>query len=159
MNFNVAVVGGAGHIGLPMSCFIQNKGIQTLIIDKNEEALKLIKQSTPPFIEKDFQSNLTNANKAGLKVSTDISEIKNYNIVIVTLGTSSKKEDKDLFEGVISEVLSEIKDESILLLRSTVEKGMVEKLEKELRVIGEEMIIVRNQISQEEAKYSPRLFN
>ena len=24
--------------------------------------------------------------------------------------------------------------------------------------IGEEMIIVRNQISQEEAKYSPRLF-
>jgi|TARA_Y100000768_G_scaffold228382_1_gene172415 UDP-N-acetyl-D-mannosaminuronic acid dehydrogenase len=131
MNFNVAVVGGAGHIGLPMSCFIQNKGIQTLIIDKNEEALKLIKQSTPPFTEKDFQSNLTNANKAGLKVSTDISEIKNYNIVIVTLGTSSKKEDKDLFEGVISEVLSEIKDESILLLRSTVEKGMVEKLEKE----------------------------
>ena len=40
-----------------------------------------------------------------------------------------------------------------------------EVLERELRamlpgsrVIGEEMIIVRNQISQEEAKYSPRLF-
>ena len=115
-----------------MSCFIQNKGIQTLIIDKNEEALKLIKQSTPPFTEKDFPiQSYKCKNKAGLKVSTDISEIKNYNIVIVTLGTSSKKEDKDLFEGVISEVLSEIKDESILLLRSTVEKGMVEKLEKE----------------------------
>ena len=59
MKFKVAVVGGAGHIGLPLSCFIQNKGIQTIIIDKNEEALSLIKQSIPPFTEKDFQSNLT----------------------------------------------------------------------------------------------------
>ena len=30
MKFKVAVVGGAGHIGLPLSCFIQNKGIQTI---------------------------------------------------------------------------------------------------------------------------------
>jgi len=34
---------------------------------------------------------------------------------------------------------------------------LLKKLEKEVRVIGEEMIIVRNQISKEEAKYSPRL--
>ena len=131
MKFKVAVVGGAGHIGLPLSCFIQNKGIQTIIIDKNEEALSLIKQSIPPFTEKDFQSNLTNANKAGLEVSSDISDIKSCNLVIVTLGTSSKKEDKELFEGVISDVLREIKNESVLLLRSTVEKGMVENVEKE----------------------------
>ena len=131
MKFKVAVVGGAGHIGLPLSCFIQNKGIQTIIIDKNEEALSLIKQSIPPFTEKDFQSNLTNANKAGLEVSSDISDIKSCNLVIVTLGTSSKKEDKELFEGVISDVLREIKNESVLLLRSTVEKGMVENVEQE----------------------------
>ncbi|MDC3046630.1 nucleotide sugar dehydrogenase, partial [Acidimicrobiaceae bacterium] len=131
MKFKVAVVGGAGHIGLPLSCFIQNKGIQTIIIDKNEEALSLINQSIPPFTEKDFQSNLTNANKAGLEVSSDISDIKSCNLVIVTLGTSSKKEDKELFEGVISDVLREIKNESVLLLRSTVEKGMVENVVKE----------------------------
>ena len=34
---------------------------------------------------------------------------------------------------------------------------LIKKLEKELRVIGEEMIIVRNQILKEEAKYTPRL--
>ena len=43
-------------------------------------------------------------------------------------------------------------------LRSINDYYLLKKLEKELRVIGEEMIIVRNQISQEEAKYSPRLF-
>ena len=52
MKFKVAVVGGAGHIGLPLSCFIQNKGIQTIIIDKNEKALSLIKQSILHLLKK-----------------------------------------------------------------------------------------------------------
>ena len=43
-------------------------------------------------------------------------------------------------------------------LRSINEYYLLKKLEKELRVIGEEMIIVRNQISREEEKYSPKLF-
>ena len=43
-------------------------------------------------------------------------------------------------------------------LRSINEYYLLKKLEKELRVIGEEMIIVRNQIYQEEAKYTPKLF-
>ena len=43
-------------------------------------------------------------------------------------------------------------------LRSINDYYLLKKLENELRVIGEEMIIVRNQISQEEAKYSPKLF-
>ena len=43
-------------------------------------------------------------------------------------------------------------------LRSINEYYLLKKLEKELRVIGEEMIIVRNQISKEEERYSPRLF-
>ncbi len=43
-------------------------------------------------------------------------------------------------------------------LRSINEYYLLKKLEKELRVIGEEMIIVRNQISREEEKYSPKFF-
>lgn len=42
-------------------------------------------------------------------------------------------------------------------LRSINDYYILKKLEKELRVIGEEMIIVRNQISKEEERYSPKL--
>ena len=49
MKFNVTLLEEV--IGLPMSCFIQNKGIDTLIVDKNVEALRLIKDSFPPFEE------------------------------------------------------------------------------------------------------------
>ena len=40
MSFKVAVVGGAGHIGLPFSCFIANKGIETVIIDIDEDNIQ-----------------------------------------------------------------------------------------------------------------------
>lgn len=131
MKFEVAIVGGAGHIGLPMSCFIQNKGIKTLIVDKNEEALRLIKDSTPPFKEENFKVNLENAIKNGLKTTNDIKEIINCNVVIVTLGTSSNKEDKLLFDAVINDVFQNIQDNSILILRSTIERGLLENIEKE----------------------------
>ncbi len=131
MKFNVAIVGGAGHIGLPMSCFIQNKGIDTLIVDKNVEALRLIKDSTPPFEEENFKSNLEDANKNGLKLTTDISEIKKCNVVIITLGTSSNKEDKLLFDIVIKDIFKNIQENSILILRSTIERGLLESVDKE----------------------------
>ena len=42
-------------------------------------------------------------------------------------------------------------------LRSINDYYLLKKLEKELRVIGEEMIIVRNQISKEEERFSTKL--
>ena len=47
MKYKVAVVGGAGHIGLPLSCYIQNAGIDTSIIDTNEENIDKINSFTP----------------------------------------------------------------------------------------------------------------
>ncbi len=128
MKFNVAVIGGAGHIGLPMSCFIQNKGIPTLIVDKNKDALNQIKESIPPFQENDFEVNLEKAISNGMKVTTDISKISNCNLVIVTLGTSSKAEDKNLFNEVIKDVFHQIQKNTIVILRSTVEKGLLEEI-------------------------------
>ena len=34
--FNIAVIGGAGHIGLPLSVFLQNKGNNVLVVDPNK---------------------------------------------------------------------------------------------------------------------------
>ena len=59
MKFKVAVVGGAGHIGLPFSCFISNKGIETVIIDVHEENMNKITKKVPPFLEKDLKRNCT----------------------------------------------------------------------------------------------------
>ena len=56
---------------------------------------------------------------SGLASTTDISSIANINVVILTLGTSSKKIDKELFEEVLKEVFNFIQEDTILILRST----------------------------------------
>ena len=57
MKYKVAV-GGGGHIGLPLSCYIQNKNVETLIIDKNKEVLSKISNSTTPFKELNLDKGL-----------------------------------------------------------------------------------------------------
>ena len=101
----VSVVGGAGHIGLPLSCFLQNKGCQVVVIDNNLESLNLIKNNVLTFYEKGLEKSLKNALRKGMKLSDDIKEIVNTEIVIVTIGTSSNQVHIDLFERLINDVL------------------------------------------------------
>ncbi len=120
MKYKVAVVGGAGHIGLPLSCYIQNAGIDTSIIDTNEENIDKINSFTPPFLEHDLDNQLKKALSSGLKAFTQIEEIKNCEIVIVTLGTSSNQQITDKFHQLIETVILNMKEGSTLILRSTV---------------------------------------
>ena len=130
MNYKVAVVGGGGHIGLPLSCYIQNKNLETLIIDKNKEVLSKISNSTSPFKELNLKENLIKAVGKGLKVSDKIEDVKNCNVIIVCLGTSSKNEDKDLFNDVIEDIFKYIGSNNLIILRSTIEKGLSESITK-----------------------------
>ena len=114
-------------MGLPLSCYIQNNGIETLIVDKNLESLEQISKGIPPFFEENFEENLKSALDSGLASTTDISSIANINVVILTLGTSSKI-DKELFEEVLKEVFNFIQEDTILILRSTLESGTVQKI-------------------------------
>ena len=68
----VSVVGGGGHIGLPLSCLIQNNGYEVLIVDNNIKAIKAIKKGQTPFYEKGLEKNLKNALKKGLTLSKNI---------------------------------------------------------------------------------------
>ena len=61
--FNISVVGGAGHIGLPLSCFLQNHGHKVTVIDKNQKVMNDASNGIEPFEEIDFEDNLNEALK------------------------------------------------------------------------------------------------
>ena len=118
--FNISVVGGAGHIGLPLSCFIQNQGHKVTVIDKNQKVMNDASNGIEPFEEIDFKDNLNEALKNGLNFSNDMSVVAQTDYVFITLGTSSNKDDIKLFDGVIEQVLRNVEDETKIILRSTV---------------------------------------
>lgn len=126
--FNIAVVGGAGHIGLPLSCYLQNKGHNVNVVDKNIKVMNDASKGKVPFKEIGFQDNLENALKKGLKFSTDISIVSQSDYVILTLGTSSNKFELKLFDNIVEQVLRYVEDETKIILRSTVNLESILKI-------------------------------
>ncbi|MEP7158096.1 MAG: hypothetical protein ABI797_01595, partial [Chloroflexota bacterium] len=48
---DVAVVGGGGHVGLPLSLALANAGLRVAIVDTNEATLERISKGEMPFLE------------------------------------------------------------------------------------------------------------
>ena len=116
--YKVAVVGGAGHIGLPLSCYISSKGNEVLIVDIDEKVLSKIKNNEVPFFEDGLKSYIDKANKNNIQTSTDLKKIKDFNFIIVTLGTSSEKDEIEKFRGLVSEIIDIVSVESHLILEA-----------------------------------------
>ena len=64
----ITVVGGAGHIGLPLSIVFANKGFDVAVLDKNLTAIDMAKKGRMPFKEKDGNKNLKKALKKKNKI-------------------------------------------------------------------------------------------
>lgn len=51
MKYELCIIGGAGHVGLPLGVVSANAGIRTVLLDVNTETLKKIQSGVFPFKE------------------------------------------------------------------------------------------------------------
>tara|TARA_Y100000748_G_C15486178_1_gene484820 strand:- start:1034 stop:2200 length:1167 start_codon:yes stop_codon:yes gene_type:complete len=130
INKEIAVVGGAGHIGLPFSCLLQNNGLSVTIIDTNKAALEKISNNEAPFLEEGLVENMKRAIDSGLNLSLDIKDVANKEFVIITLGTSSKKDDIENFNNIISSIIKNVSEGTKIILRSTVAVNTCNEINK-----------------------------
>jgi len=85
---SATVVGGAGHVGLPLAVMLAARGVQTLIFDINAESVNLINAGKSPFYEPGLQSVLEETRNADMvRATTSRSEIGSTEFVIVVVGT------------------------------------------------------------------------
>lgn len=86
--YDVCIVGGAGHVGLPLGLAFANAGLRVLLHDLNTTALAVIASGHMPFIEYEAQPVLESALRAEtLSFSSDVAEIKKAKHVIIAIGT------------------------------------------------------------------------
>ena len=60
-NANVTVVGGAGHVGVPLVLALAEAGARVNVNDINEDTLEILKSGRLPYIEYDAADLLTKA--------------------------------------------------------------------------------------------------
>ena len=88
MKNNITILGGAGHIGLPLALLFSEQGYKVNILDKNKKNLEKIKQKIMPFKEKNAQAILnTSINKKLIILSDNIKGIKINGPIVICIGT------------------------------------------------------------------------
>ena len=128
----ISIIGGAGHIGLPLAVKLAEKNFLINLVDKNEKNLLEIRKKRPPFKEKGLKNRLSYAiNKKRLLFSKELNSIKNSKFIIICVGTPvSKKLIPELksFFSLIKNMRKYINQDSNIIIRSSVLPGTSEKV-------------------------------
>jgi UDP-N-acetyl-D-mannosaminuronic acid dehydrogenase len=135
---DVVVVGGCGHVGLPLGVALADRGLQVGLYDLNRAAVDRVNQGDLPFGEPDAGEVLRRVLAAGrLRATADPADVGEAEHVVVVIGTPIDEHlnpDLDAVQRAIEDITSKLRDGQVLVLRSTVYPGvtaMVERLVQE----------------------------
>ncbi len=137
---DVTVVGGAGHVGIPLVLAFAEAGLTVNVNDLNENALATLKSGKLPFIEHGAAPLLAKAlanNK--LLFTSAPNAISHTGPVIITIGTPVDEFLNPVQAEVqrcIDGLLPHVADEQLLILRSTVYPGTTDWLHDYLKRLG-----------------------
>jgi UDP-N-acetyl-D-mannosaminuronic acid dehydrogenase len=148
-DMNVAIVGGAGHVGLPMGIVLADTGFSVKLIDKNKEQLATIKDGELPFSEPGGEPLLNEVLANGrLDTTTDIETTTDCDIVFFVIGTPIDEHHNpqmDALLDVVDNVIDTLGDGQLLVFRSTVYPGttdiICEMLENEGYSVGKDVFV------------------
>jgi UDP-N-acetyl-D-mannosaminuronic acid dehydrogenase len=133
----VCVVGGCGHIGLPLAIALALAGHHVLVHDVNEEAIARVRRGEMPFREQDADRLLTEALASGrLSFSADPGSVKDAEVVVLVVGTPVDEHLNPKFAAIRRVVLGlveHLRNGQLLVLRSTVFPGTSEKVQELLQ--------------------------
>lgn len=140
LKYDVAVVGGAGHVGVPLSLVLAARGLRTLILDRNPAALDSLRAGRLPFIETEGEKLLRKVlRKRTLGFTQDPAELRKIPAVVVTIGTPIDEFHNPnfaLLTRCIDGLLPHLASGQTIILRSTVAPGATDFLHRHLRRRG-----------------------
>ena len=130
MKADIVIIGGAGHIGLPLGILFANKGESVILYDKDKKNIDKINNSEMPFLE-DGGERLLKKNKKKIFATTNKEFIKYASAVIVCIGTPVKNSKPDIkfFFKMFKEVKHLLNPKKPLIIRSSVYPGICLKVQ------------------------------
>jgi UDP-N-acetyl-D-mannosaminuronic acid dehydrogenase len=137
---DVVVIGGGGHVGLPLSIAFADRGASVTIYDVNEAVVKLVNDAVLPFDEPDAGPVLERVIADGrLRASSDPAVVAEAENVIVVIGTPVDEHhnpDPQAIPRALASCYEHLRDGQLVVLRSTVYPGVTALVEQTLTAHG-----------------------
>ena len=139
-SLDVVVIGGCGHVGLPLAIAFADRGARVGIYDVSEAAVATVNGGGLPFDEPGAAPLLERAVAAGrLRASVDPSVVGSAEHVVVVIGTPVDEHlnpDQQAIPIALGGCAPYLRDGQLLVLRSTVFPGVTALVEKMVAALG-----------------------
>ena len=126
-DLDVVVLGGGGHVGLPLSLTLADAGLCVGIYDTDQSTLDRIAAGEMPFLETGAEELLRKVLGTGrFEFAVDGSVIERTDTLIIVVGTPVDEflgPSMTVFERVVNQVAPHLREGALVVLRSTVYPG------------------------------------
>jgi len=129
MQKRITIIGGAGHIGLPLGILFAAKKKNVVLYDKNNSLIKKINKCQFPFVEKNG-AKLLKKYKRRIIASTNKNYITSADVIIICIGTPVINNKPDLinFFNLFKEIKHLLNPNQLIIIRSSIYPGTCEKV-------------------------------
>jgi UDP-N-acetyl-D-mannosaminuronic acid dehydrogenase len=135
----VVVIGGCGHVGLPLGIVFASRGLEVVLLDRDQSKIDAVNAGQMPFMETNAQEMLQDVVGKTLIATASTSCLLDADAAIAVLGTPVDEHLNptvtDLYRS-IDEVICYMPENSLLVLRSTVYPGVTKLVYERLQDSG-----------------------
>jgi UDP-N-acetyl-D-mannosaminuronic acid dehydrogenase len=135
-DLDLVVLGGGGHVGLPLSLAFADSGWRVGIYDIDDAKLERIASGLMPFRESGADELLQEVLATGrLTFGSDGSMLSRTDRVVVVVGTPVDEflgPSMTIFERTVADIAPHLRDGALIVLRSTVYPGTTEYVAQQL---------------------------
>ena len=137
---DVVVIGGCGHVGLPLAIAFASRGLQVGIYDIDPRAVAMVQAGEMPFDEPGAPEVLSRALAEGrLQASTSPAIVSTAEQIVVVVGTPVDEHlnpDPQAVPAAVEALAPHLRAGQLLVLRSTVYPGVTALVERLVARLG-----------------------
>jgi UDP-N-acetyl-D-mannosaminuronic acid dehydrogenase len=137
---DVVVIGGCGHVGLPLGIAFADTGLDVVLYDVNADAVDKVNRAEMPFLENGAPEVLERVVRTGkLTATIEPTAIATCDYVVVVIGTPVDEHlnpDPEAVPRAIRAVADHLRDGQVMILRSTVYPGVTALVERLIDRLG-----------------------
>ena len=141
--YDICIIGGCGHVGLPLGMAFADRGQRVVLYDINQKAVDKINKKEMPFLEEGAPEILAKVIERGMLVATtNISVISQAPNLIVVIGTPVDRHLNPTLQdvmGVIQQIGEYLRDDHLIIFRSTLYPGLTQKIYDHLKSLGKQI--------------------
>ena len=132
----VCIIGGCGHVGIPLGLAFASKGKNVTLVDVNPKAVEAISAGRLPFKEEGAEVLLKSHVGKNLHATSDVSVVKKQDVVVFVTGTPVDEHLNPKIHDVVKVLdayLPLLNKRQLVILRSTIFPGVTRIVEEKLK--------------------------